>query len=185
MAKAKGYPKYVIWLLRAFLVFVCLIPHLVRHPRLLAIPVVVAPVFGIVLVLMWSARIRSTGVSSDTWYAWSTILVWYLLTMFLFATAYKAASQLGSCIVSRHSPCIKTIPELMYYSIVTASTLGYGDFWPKGGIARFLSCAQVIEFWLFFVLAIFFVYESLKQGMPGGRRRTFPARTNWVSRERS
>ncbi|MHC4479025.1 MAG: ion channel [Planctomycetota bacterium] len=94
-----------------------------------------------------------------------------------FASAFKAASELGIGQVLQGLRVVQSFWELLYFAIVTVSTLGYGDSCPVGPMACFLSCAGVIEFWLFFALAVFVIQECVKQpasmpspGPPAGVR---------------
>ena len=148
----RDYNRFLACLLVLLLISVVSLPLIVDCAYLLLIPVVGAPLLGALFILFWVAQIYSRGIHRSPWFALSLVASWYLLATMGFASSYKAASVLGSQVL-QNGQCIKAWPELLYFSVVTASTLGYGDLYPVGGIARFLSCAAVIEFWFFFTLA--------------------------------
>jgi len=86
----------------------------------------------------------------------------YLILVLVFTPAYIAAIRLGDQIVTRDGECVTGYSELAYFGVVTASTLGYGDITP--GVdsvrARILVCIEVIQFWMFFALALTLVQKS-------------------------
>lgn len=56
--------------------------------------------------------------------------------------------------------CVRDFFELVYFGVVTGSTLGYGDLEPVGK-ARILACLQVMEFWMFLGIAILYLQSAV------------------------
>ena len=55
-------------------------------------------------------------------------------------------------------PCLENYREALYFSVVTGTTLGYGDFSPVGGIVRIAAGIQALSGP---VLLAFYVSKSL------------------------
>jgi hypothetical protein len=61
-------------------------------------------------------------------------------------------------------------PELLYFSLVTMTTLGYGDITPAGSLPRVLAAAEAVIGQLFVAILIArLVGLQVSQGRPGGR----------------
>lgn len=73
----------------------------------------------------------------------------YMLLVSMFAGLFVASEKLDGCIVYGHNPPKKIVApfEHLYFSVVTGSTLGYGDLRPMG-ISRFFACLEVVLFWI-------------------------------------
>jgi len=79
----------------------------------------------------------------------------YVLLVMVFACAFIAAETFGGRIVctSNGVPIDrKQIWDYFYFSVVSGSTLGYGELTPQGWTRLFVGL-QVIMFWLFIVVA--------------------------------
>lgn len=73
----------------------------------------------------------------------------YMLLVSLFAGLFAASQKLGGNIIDSHSTLGAIVPPFdhLYFSLVTASTLGYGDLYPTG-ISRLFACIEVVLFWI-------------------------------------
>lgn len=112
----------------------------------LYVPVFAVPVIGLWWVCFW---IRELLEPKATRYrgpaALAFVFTSFLIIGALFALGFFAAGKLGGQLVSDHCGCQTDGPNCMYFSIVTATTLGYGDLCPTGW-ARFVACAEVVVF---------------------------------------
>ncbi|MCE7869641.1 two pore domain potassium channel family protein [bacterium CPR1] len=71
----------------------------------------------------------------------------YMLLALIFALAYTflELGQPGSFRLETHSTQVNVIfDEMLYFSLVTVTTLGYGDVVPLGREARSLATAEAI-----------------------------------------
>lgn len=80
------------------------------------------------------------------WEALAAFLVGYIAIVFVFACFYAAAWQYNRATAFRgvdahHFP---SFADFVYFSVVTMSTLGYGDVIPANAITRTLVCFQVV-----------------------------------------
>ena len=89
----------------------------------------------------------------------SKIVGWYVILAILFVLAYMRADQLGWQIGSAAEKAVHLsgFAECLYFSVVTATTLGYGDFYPVDGLPGFLVCSQVMMFWFVFTVGFVMV----------------------------
>jgi len=78
----------------------------------------------------------------------------YLETVFAFATLYKTGNYLNH-------PLLHWF-DAVYHSFVTASTIGYGDYYPITKTGKLLTILQVIQFLLFVVLFLNFFSTKIK-----------------------
>ncbi len=102
-------------------------------------------------------------------FAFFLIVVSYVVMALAFTASHAAALRLDGQILSAkdHYTCLSKLGFgplrefgiLLYYSLVTASTLGYGDWVPKGITARFLVFFEVVEFWS--LVLVSFTYFQL------------------------
>ena len=78
----------------------------------------------------------------------------YLLLGLLWATLYLAidAFSPGSIQIGSHSADRQT--ELLYFSLVTLSTIGYGDVVPLGGEARILAALEGVTGVLYIAITV-------------------------------
>jgi len=88
-------------------------------------------------------------------------LTFYSLLIILFASAYHILSQYTG---KPHfyvggSPQVLSFSESIYFSIVSISTVGYGDIVPHSSVARLLASIEVV---CGFMLLLFGVSELLE-----------------------
>ena len=97
-------------------------------------------------------------------------LTFYSLLVILFASAYQILSQYTS---EPHfyvggAPRALSFSESIYFSIVSMSTVGYGDIVPHSSLARLLASLEVI---CGFMLLLFGVSELLEYAREHRTRR--------------
>ena len=93
-------------------------------------------------------RKRESGVSQRIGLALdrvsvSTIVLTFLVGLILFGVAFYVLSRYGQGIVSASPDNHIDIGTAMYFSVVTISSLGYGDYHPVG-FGRLLSVIEVL-----------------------------------------
>jgi hypothetical protein len=93
----------------------------------------------------------------------------YALVACAFALTYLGACQLGGLIVHHVSQePLSGFGDFFYFSVVTGSTLGYGDLLPMNRFTRSLVCLQVIEVWVFLVVGGWMM-SQIVAGSPDGQ----------------
>ena len=80
------------------------------------------------------------------WEALAAFLLGYAALVFIFACFYAAAWQFDPVHAFRgvdavHHP---SFADFVYFSVVTMSTVGYGDVIPANGLTRVLACVEVV-----------------------------------------
>jgi voltage-gated potassium channel len=88
-------------------------------------------------------------------------LTFYSLLIILFASAYHILSQYtgNSHFYVGGAPRSLTFSESIYFSIISISTVGYGDIVPHSSVARLLASVEVV---CGFMLLLFGVSELLE-----------------------
>jgi voltage-gated potassium channel len=88
-------------------------------------------------------------------------LTFYSLIVILFASAYRILSQYAgdTHFYVGETPRALSFSEAIYFSIVSITTVGYGDIVPHSSLARVLAAAEVI---CGFMLLLFGVSELLE-----------------------
>ncbi len=131
---------------------------------------------GVTTVIMLNSLLQSREVSRDTLVGGICV---YLLIGLCFALLYILMNEAtpGSFEKAGH-PILRTpnrpslIPtELLYYSFVTLTTLGYGDITPVGDVPQMFSAAEAVVGQLYltiFVARLVALYVSLDRRL--GRR---------------
>lgn len=92
-----------------------------------------------------------------------TCLISYALTLYGFAVSYVLTSHLQKC--AFHPGPLGAIDGL-YFSTVTAATVGYGDIYPRSALARFLVMGEI-----FVSLAYGIFLFSMIAGIARGARQ--------------
>jgi len=97
----------------------------------------------------------------------------YLAIVSIFSTIFAAVWRLKGAESFVGLPSSPTIPTFMYFSLVTATTVGYGDIVPKSPLARSLTGIELITSlaWtlvVFAALAVRFASEAESAEPPKG-----------------
>ena len=85
-------------------------------------------------------------ILQQMWEALAAFLVGYVALIFIFSCFYAAAWQYDHVNAFRgvdafHNP---SFADFMYFSVVTMSTVGYGDVIPANAMTRSIACIEVI-----------------------------------------
>jgi hypothetical protein len=91
----------------------------------------------------------------------------YISISYLFSLAYHACAILGYEVRNGNDDPIASLWDCIYFSVITATTLGYGDFTP---FHSFVKCLTVLEvsFGVIFITAIITVALSLRPPASNG-----------------
>jgi MFS family permease len=103
-----------------------------------------------IAVVVWRVVVQHRRINLQTIFG---ALTGYLLIGFLFAALFGAVAgfQHGE-LFATHQPA--TNANIQYYSFVTMTTTGYGDFVPAGEPARTLAVADALSGQLFLVTLV-------------------------------
>jgi voltage-gated potassium channel Kch len=105
----------------------------------------------------WADRFREKPGQSTRLYI-SFFILFYLLIIYSFGLAHYAASGVD-CVGTFNR--IKAVGNYLYFSVATATTLGYGDMTPSEPLAKFLSVLEV-SFGVIFITAILTVVLAFR-----------------------
>lgn len=150
----------LLWVVVSILILIIVASD---ESALFYIPLFVGPAVGMYWVFYWSMRLLSTlrdNLGFSVFFAIFLTPIGFMLLSTLFAIGYAAAIKLGDPIVSKEGEPISGFGNLVYFAIVTGSTLGYGDFAPQGR-ARLLTCIQLMEFWMFLAVGILYLQNAV------------------------
>lgn len=122
---------------------------------------------GAITVALLHGLLQARRVTLDTILGGITI---YLFIAVFFLSLYAAVEMASpGSFVDRGEPLQqvsddlgnRSYPALAYYSIVTMTTLGFGDITPVGSIARSLSAAEAVVGQLYVAIMIAFLVGTL------------------------
>ncbi len=111
--------------------------------------------FWVTKLFSWARKIRSNPFPKISSYA-TGFMSSYLLVILLFSVIYYAASKLGYEIKP-----VENFIDYFYFSVVTATTLGYGDIVPSGWLIKLISIIEV-TFGVVFLTAILTVILAFR-----------------------
>lgn len=119
-----------------------------RTHVLMYLPIIFAPISGLWWLCGWVREILHIESKLNYKQGFGTLA--FVLFSFAivgggFAVAYLAAGKLGVPLCACKNIYQTDFLSCLYFSVVTASTLGYGDLSPHG-LARLLACIEVVEF---------------------------------------
>ncbi|MEM9191815.1 MAG: potassium channel family protein [Myxococcota bacterium] len=99
--------------------------------------------FGVVCVQVLLFVLRNTEIDANKLYGVCCV---YLLAAFAWAFLYAAMERMvpGSFSLSEGSTSHDLVSEMVYFSVVTITTLGYGDVTPVSPIARTVSGLEAL-----------------------------------------
>jgi hypothetical protein len=137
---------------------------------ILTVPVTVACAFGVLTFAFRSERPTADGV-------FATVVVYFLIAM-LFGQLYYLALVWDPQALHLLKPVEEITPrelrsELMYYSLVTISTVGYGDILPASPTVRMLATIEAVtgQFYVAVVVAMFVSMWAVQARQPARESR--------------
>jgi voltage-gated potassium channel Kch len=126
------------------------------------LPVIALVSTGILLHVYRSSRLTLDGI-------FATMVV-YVLVALIFARVYVLLIGLEPQSFDLPVPAAERTPHLLrvdmlYFSLVTLATVGYGDILPVGGTARMLAMIEAVvgQFYIAVVVAVFVGMYSAQQ----------------------
>ncbi|MEI8395558.1 MAG: ion channel [Rhodospirillaceae bacterium] len=95
-------------------------------------------------------------------------LTFYSLLVIIFAALYSIAQRLftGINFIASGTPHTLNFAECLYFSVVTLSTVGYGDIQPISGPIRFISAMEIVMG----VLLLLFGFSAIIRHSPSANR---------------
>ena len=95
-------------------------------------------------------------------------LTFYSLLVIVFAALYSIVQRIspGADFIATGVPRNLSFAECLYYSVVTLSTVGYGDIQPISGPARFVSAVEIVMG----VLLLLFGFSAIIRHTPANTR---------------
>lgn len=157
---------WLVALVGAFVVFLPLPPGWERGAKILqlasALPLIVVLAGGILMFVFRARHLSNDGI-------FATIMV-YLLVALAFSHLYQMAMTadptcftLPAVAEGRTPPSLQN--DMLYFSLVTLATVGYGDILPAGPSMRMLATLEAIagQFYVAVVVAVF-VSMHLRHG---------------------
>lgn len=176
------------WVRRSrFIVFFCAVTAIVggfvwsagldqdaRTLRSLAIccGMMAIPVLSTFLLLGYTHIANKEGKKGKTSMSVVFILIAYLVLGISYGLVYWISESIGGEVKLNKEVLDGTqhLGAYMYYSFVTASTLGYGEGLPMNGVTRILACLEVIEFWLFFAIGASVIQDAYSSASYGEKK---------------
>lgn len=142
-------------------------------------PFSVGPLLGGIILasylfeLRWLALYMLPKRKPGILVAFFTIILSYVGLVFIFSISYAGAINLdGQVLCAREDyVCLSHLDfgvfrqfgVLFYYSLVTASTLGYGDWVPRGTTTTLLVFLEVIAFWTLVLVSFTYFQETIQK----------------------
>jgi voltage-gated potassium channel Kch len=115
--------------------------------------------FWLAKLFSWAEYVREHPLQRTRLYIWF-FMMFYSFIVYSFSLAYYAAGGLDYKIPDIWER-IKALANSVYFSIVTATTLGYGDIVPSGFLKKCLSVLEV-SFGVIFIMAILTVVLAFR-----------------------
>ncbi len=121
-----------------------------------------ALLFGLAVAGLFNGLRRATAVTTDHLFTAATI---YLLLAAMWFTLYRAVETLhpGSFEQTLSGPARPPI-DLLYFSLATLTTLGYGDIVPVGGEVRMLAALESAVGVLYVAITVAVLVSAYKLG---------------------
>lgn len=94
------------------------------------------------------------------------VLCAYLLIMSSFAYSYAVIGQVGSEAFFNQGAQWNTIGDYIYFSLITITTVGFGDFTPATDLGRSLAAAEALVGQIYMVTVVAVIVSNLGRTQP-------------------
>ena len=150
------------WLLMLAVVVFAVASHFVHNQVIIGIRWGLLAVFFALTALGFFSYVRTAPSITPTHLF--TAMTIFLLIGFTWASLYSVIEVFypGSFQIAGHP--IDHQSELLYFSLVTLSTVGYGDVLPLSGEARMLAALEGVTGVLFIAITIAIVVSNFRRG---------------------
>jgi Ion channel len=99
----------------------------------------------------------------------SGVLAIYLLAGMLFSFVYGVIGSVDADALFT-GRTTSTVSDQLYFSFVTLSTVGYGDFTPAGDITRTVAIAEMLTGQIYLVTVVSLIVANLGRRAASGRQ---------------
>lgn len=121
----------------------------------------VAAFFGVTVVGLFSYLRNADSITSSHLYTAVSI---YLLLGLLWFALYSAVACLSpGAILSSQNALVDSQSGLLYFSLVTLTTLGYGDIIPTHGEVRMLAALEAVTGVLYVAITVAILVSSYRR----------------------
>jgi hypothetical protein len=150
----------VLLMLAAFILSVA--STISPHPALLIAKWIVLATFFALTIIALFAYVRSADCISDA-HLYTAVSIYLLIGIFWF-TVYSAIDAIKpDSILLAATPRASRQSELLYFSLVTLSTIGYGDVVPLSSEVRILAALEGIAGVLYVAITIAVLVGNYRQ----------------------
>jgi hypothetical protein len=116
------------------------------------VAVIYVGVIALLDLWSWPGAIRKHSKDSHFSYFIVTVVASFIAVVFLFANIYEV---IGTVAITGTNDYIKGLWEHVYFSVVTITTLGYGEYTPQGYAKIATSIQAILGFGYFaFIVGI-------------------------------
>ena len=135
------------------------------------LPQLFGPIVGLMWISLFTFEISTapSGTRYGAFFILGYLVIAYVILAVTFSAGYLAMSNsgVGQVLVAenKYEPIKDDGHNMVYYSFVTASTLGYGDFVPAGR-CRTLACVRVVFFLMFIGVGLLYVQWGSRTTIP-------------------
>lgn len=120
-----------------------------------------AAFFGFTVLSLFSHLKNARSVTNPHLY--TAISIYLLLGMQWFALYSVADSLYPGAVLRADSGEVQKQSELLYFSLVTLSTIGYGDIVPRHGVVRMLAALEGVTGVLYVAITVALLVNAYKQ----------------------
>ena len=121
----------------------------------------VAVFFGVTVVGLFSYLGNAVSITRSHLY--TAVSIYLLLGLLWFALYSAVACLLPGAILSSQGALADSQSELLYFSLVTLTTLGYGDIVPLHGEVRMLAALEAVTGVLYVAITVAILVSSYRR----------------------
>lgn len=163
-------PALIIPLIFYLIVSILILIFVPSGSLLYIIPILVGPIGGVASILSsitatqqlpFIVEAYALNSKNRLFTPLSQMSAGFLMLVLFFAISYSAANNFhGAIIASNCDNQATNFFTLFYFSMVTGSTVGYGDFTPEGS-ARIVAFIQMFLFWVLVLSVAMYSHKYL------------------------